>query len=31
MGNEDQHTNPFDGEGPVRQVAVDPFLMDTDR
>ncbi|MFD6338888.1 formylglycine-generating enzyme family protein [Streptomyces sp. NPDC060131] len=28
MGNEDAHANPGDGEGPVRDVTVSPFLMD---
>ncbi|TDC53656.1 formylglycine-generating enzyme family protein [Actinomadura sp. KC345] len=28
MGNEDETANPGDGEGPVREVAVGPFLID---
>jgi formylglycine-generating enzyme required for sulfatase activity len=28
MGNEDGNANPFDGEGPVREVRVDPFRID---
>ncbi|MFZ4276741.1 formylglycine-generating enzyme family protein [Streptomyces arboris] len=29
MGNEDAYANPGDGEGPVREVTVSPFRMDT--
>jgi formylglycine-generating enzyme len=29
MGNEGDDANPGDGEGPVRQVTVDPFAIDT--
>ncbi|GAA2254458.1 formylglycine-generating enzyme family protein [Actinomadura luteofluorescens] len=28
MGNEDVHANPLDGEGPVRDVRVEPFRID---
>ncbi|MEO3784934.1 formylglycine-generating enzyme family protein [Actinocorallia sp. B10E7] len=28
MGNEDERANPLDGEGPVREVEVAPFLID---
>ena len=28
MGNDEPDANPFDGEGPVRQVTVSPFRMD---
>lgn len=28
MGNEDEKANPLDGEGPVRDVRVEPFLID---
>jgi sulfatase modifying factor 1 len=28
MGNEDREANRYDGEGPVRQVTVDPFAID---
>jgi len=28
MGNEDERANPFDGEGPVREVKVEPFRID---
>ncbi|MFE3454878.1 formylglycine-generating enzyme family protein [Nonomuraea sp. NPDC059194] len=28
MGNEDANANPFDGEGPVRDVQVEPFRID---
>ncbi|WWQ69232.1 formylglycine-generating enzyme family protein [Streptomyces sp. Q6] len=28
MGNDDEHANPGDGEGPVREVTVSPFRID---